>query len=270
MEALQYVRSVPRYLATRWVGRRWGGFATSPLACLRLADVQPPTLPGPAWVRVQPTLSGICGSDLATIMAQGTPYFSPFTSTPFVFGHEVVGRVLDVGAAVTRVRPGDRVVLAPPLHCAVRGLDPLCDACQRGAIGHCRNVVRGDLAAGIQTGYCRDSGGGWSRELVAHELQLHRVPEAIPDEEAVLIEPFSCCLHAVERAALVDDDVVLVLGCGTIGALTIAAVRATGSRCRLIAVARYPHQQRAATALGADVVVGTGAGLRGELAALLG
>ena len=88
---MQYVRSVPRYLAARFVGSRFERLYTSGFSTVRLVEVDPPPLPGPRWARVRPILAGICGSDLATITAQGTTYFSPFVSTPFVFGHEVVG-----------------------------------------------------------------------------------------------------------------------------------------------------------------------------------
>ncbi len=267
--AVRYVRSIPRWLAAKAAARVWSGATTSRLAPVELGEVAPPALPGPAWVRVRPLLSGICGSDLATIAAEGSPYFSPLVSTPFVLGHEVVGRVEEVGADVSRIAPGDRVALSPPLHCAVRGIDPPCAMCAAGETGHCRNVTRGAIAAGIQTGYCRDTGGGWSGALVAHELQLHRVPDGVTDETAVLIEPFACCLHAVERAELQDDATALVIGAGTIGLLTVAAIRASGSACRLIAVAKYDHQKEAARRLGADEVVAPGGGMREELARLL-
>ncbi|HYO45671.1 MAG TPA: alcohol dehydrogenase catalytic domain-containing protein, partial [Gemmatimonadota bacterium] len=227
--ALQYVKSVPRYLAARLVGSRFERLYTSGFSTVRLADVEPPLLPGPRWARVRPILSGICGSDLATITAQGTTYFSPFVSTPFVFGHEVVGEVVQTGSEVARIAVGDRVALSPPLHCEVRGIEERCAECRAGHTGHCTNVTAGALSAGIQTGYCRDTGGGWSGSLVAHELQLHTVPAGVSDEAAVLIEPLSCCMHAVERAAVAEGGTALVLGCGTIGALTIAALRAGGS-----------------------------------------
>lgn len=270
MIALQYVRSVPRYLAARFVGSRIERLYTSGFSTVRLAEVEPPPLPGRRWARVRPILAGICGSDLATITAQGTTYFSPFVSTPFVFGHEVVGEVVETGADVRRVAVGDRVALSPPLHCEVRGIEDLCAECRAGHTGHCTNVAAGAVSAGIQTGYCRDTGGGWSRSLVAHELQLHRVPDGVSDESAVLIEPLSCCMHAVERAAVPEDGTALVLGSGTIGALTIAALRASGSRCRLVVVAKYRHQQETARHLGADVVVGAGSSMRAELARELG
>lgn len=270
MRAVQYVRSVPRYLAVRALGRVWSGAATSPLSSVRFARVDPPRLPGPRWARIRPILSGICGSDLATATAAGSVYFAPFTSTPFVFGHEVVGEVVETGSEVERVRAGDRVALFPPLHCEVRGIEKRCVACRAGEVGHCTNITRGAIAAGIQTGYCRDTGGGWGEGLVAHEVQLFRVPEAVTDEAAVLIEPFACCLHAVERAAVADDATVVVLGVGSIGALTIAALGATAHPARIVAVAKHEHQRRAASALGAAEVVGAGRGLREELGRVLG
>jgi threonine dehydrogenase-like Zn-dependent dehydrogenase len=152
----------------------------------------------------------------------------------------------------------------------VRGIEEPCAECRAGHTGHCTNVTEGAVSAGIQTGYCRDTGGGWSGSLVAHEAQLHRVPAGVSDEAAVLIEPLSCCMHAVERAAVPDEGTALVLGCGTIGALTIAALRARGSHARVVAVAKYRHQQETARRLGADVVFGTGKSMRSDLAQELG
>ncbi|HWC06703.1 MAG TPA: zinc-binding alcohol dehydrogenase, partial [Gemmatimonadota bacterium] len=71
MLAVRYVRSVPRWLAARHGASRWPRLLDSPLSPIRLADVDPPPLPGPRWVRIRPLLSGICGSDLATVTAQG-------------------------------------------------------------------------------------------------------------------------------------------------------------------------------------------------------
>lgn len=269
MLAVQYVRSVPRYLATRALGRAWSGVYTSRFSPTRLVEIEPPALPGPAWARVRPLLSGICGSDIATITARGSPYFAPLTSTPFVFGHEIVAEVVETGPEVDAVAVGDRVVVSPPLHCTVRGIERRCPACRAGETGHCRNIDRGVIAAGLQTGYCRDTGGGWSHSLVAHQVQLHRVPAGMGEESAVLIEPLACCLHAVERARVPEPGIALVIGCGTIGLLTITALRTTRPDCRVVAVAKYPHQRRFAMALGADETVTPGGELRDRLGGLL-
>ena len=269
MKAVQYVRSIPRYLTARILGPRIESVYTSPFGCVRLQEVTPPRLPGDAWVRVRPRLAGICGSDLATLTAQGSTYFDPFTSYPFTFGHEVVGEVTEVGAGVDDLRVGARVVLQPPLHCIVRGIEAPCSACSNGHAAHCHNVGRGCLASGIQTGYCADTGGGWSESLVAHRVQLHSIPESMQDDAAVLVEPFACCLHAALTTPVAAGATAVVLGAGTIGVLTVAALRAAGARGRIVVIAKHAHQARAARALGADTVV-TPDDLDGGLAELLG
>ena len=96
---------------------------TSRYAPLQLEDVPEPPLPAPDWVRVRPLLSGICGSDLATLTSESSPYFSPVTSPPFVMGHEVVGAVAEDSNGF---RAGERVVVEPALG--------LCGAWYRAAV----------------------------------------------------------------------------------------------------------------------------------------
>ncbi|RJP35751.1 MAG: alcohol dehydrogenase [Phycisphaerales bacterium] len=256
MKAIVFRRSIPRFAALKLIAPTWRKLYDWPAAWpISLEDVPEPALPTPAWVRVAPRLSGVCGSDLSTIFAKGSPYLAPVTSMPFVLGHEVVGTVTEAGAEAEGVHVGDRVVLHPALGCVVRGIDPPCRACREGRDAQCVNVTRGVISRGIQTGYCRDTGGGWSGSLVAHASQLHRVPQGVSDRAAVLIEPFACAMHGALKARPGPDDVVLVIGAGSIGLLTIAALRATGCRAKVMAVARYEHQAALAIALGADRVL---------------
>lgn len=252
MLALQFRRSVPRYALLKLLGRRSTGLYTGCLGLVGLREVAPPKLPGPQWVRVTPKLAGICGSDLATLTAKGSPYLAPVTSMPFVLGHEVVGVISEVGDAAREWSVGDRVVLHPALGCRVRGIYPLCAHCAAGRDALCKNVSRGCISSGIQTGYCRDTGGGFSTSLVAHHSQLYRVPQEMSDRAAVLIEPFACTLHAALRTHPGANDTVLVIGCGSIGLLTVASLRALGCQARILAVARYDHQRAMARSLGAD------------------
>ncbi len=268
MKAIEYRKSVARYVATRALARRWPGAATGPLGTVRLVERAAPPLPTPRWVAVRPRLAGICGSDLATVTASGSAYFSPLLSYPFVLGHETVGEVTRVGGAVEDLAPGARVVLEPALGCEVRGIAPPCASCAAGEEAACARVTRGDVAPGIQTGFCRDTGGAWSEEFVAHRRQLHPAPAGLADEALVLAEPFACAIHAALRVPpAADGDAAIVLGCGTIGLLTIAALRALGSRARVLAVARHAHQEALAAALGADRVLrGRGEPLRARVA----
>ncbi len=253
-KGIQFIRSVPRWLLARLLARHYTGWATGPLACIRLTELQPPPLPTPEWVRIKPRLSGVCGSDLATIACQGSPYFSPFVSTPFVLGHEVVGDMVEIGAAVPASwKIGERVVIEPALTCRGRGIQPVCPSCASGQPAHCESIVQGSIKPGIQTGYCASTGGGWSAAtLVAHHTQLHRVPPGLEDDEAVLAEPLACALHGALRAPIDPQSTLLVLGCGTIGLLVIHAYRLTGGKARILAIARHSHQEQMAKRLGAD------------------
>jgi threonine dehydrogenase-like Zn-dependent dehydrogenase len=243
MKALLFERKLARYAAARVAGVVGGPGKGARVGPLRLADIDEPELPADGWVRVRPRLSGICGSDLATIDAQSSRYFEPIVSFPFVPGHEVVGELDD----------GTRVVIQPTLTCVARGIDPACDQCTAGRTNLCERIAFGHIEPGLQTGFCEDTGGGWGLTLVAHESQLHRVPDDMTDEQAVLVEPTACAIHAANSIA---DQGVAVIGAGTLGLLTIAALRHIAApRGPLIATAKHAEQRRLAKELGADVVV---------------
>jgi threonine dehydrogenase-like Zn-dependent dehydrogenase len=251
--ALRYRKSVPRYLLMRAGAKRIKNLETSRLSPLRLEQIPEPKLPTPEWVRVRPLLSGICGSDLGTLSSENSPYFSPITSPPFVLGHEVMGVVTEDKGGFAA---GERVVLEPALGCAVRGIDPPCRMCAAGRYALCVNVARGDIAPGIQTGFCRDTGGGWSEgTLVAHPSQLYRVPEDLPDESAVAIEPLACAIHAALKTNPQEGETALVIGAGSVGLFVVAALRQLTRAGRVTCVAKYERQRKEALRLGADDVV---------------
>ena len=218
--ALELFRSAPRYVAARTIGGKVPGLIAGPLAPLRLVTARDPEPSGQGWARVRPLLSGICGSDLATISGSTSFYFTPLVSMPFVPGHEVVGELLDDCGDLP---VGQRVVLSSVLACAARGEDPVCANCAAGDFGRCDRVTVGDLKPGLQTGYCADTGGGWSRMMAAHRSQLVAVPEAMSDRTALLVEPMAAAVHAALRARVPDGGTVLVVGAGTVGILTALA-----------------------------------------------
>lgn len=246
MRALRFERSVPRYAAARLAGSILPG-SGGRVGPLKLADMDEPALPGPGWERIRPRLAGICGSDLSTIDGRSSRYFEAVVSFPFVPGHEIVADS-DRG----------RVAVEPVLSCERRGIDPPCSFCAAGHTGNCQNIGLGRLGPGLQTGYCSDTGGGWSTALVAHQSQLHPVPDAMSDEAAVMIEPAACAVHAARRAGAGQPASVVVLGAGTVGLCTVAAVRRHLRPGTLIVSAKHPEQRKLAADLGADVVVEPG------------
>lgn len=255
MKALLFERNLPRFAAARVVSSLGGSGRGAAVGPLRLTDVDPPEPPGSGWVPVQPLLSGICGSDLATIDGRSSRYFEDVVSFPFVPGHEVVGVVGEHDEAGAPA-PGRRVVLQPVLGCAARGIEPPCPACAEGRVGSCERIAFGHLEPGLQTGYCADTGGGWSAAgFVAHVSQLHEPPDGLSDEDAVMVEPTACAVHAALSAGVAAGDVVAVVGAGTLGLTTLHALRRFTQPGTLLAGAKHPHQRQAAEAAGADLVV---------------
>ncbi len=251
--SLELYRSAPRFLTARAVGSRAPGLVAGPLAPIRLSTRPDPAPMHEGWVRVKPLLAGICGSDLSTIAGRSSFYFSPLVSLPFVPGHEVVGELLD--DAGPDLPAGHRVVLASVLGCAARGQRELCPNCAAGDYGRCDRVTVGDLKPGLQTGFCSDTGGGWSRLMLAHRSQLWAVPDGMDERTAVLIEPLACAIHAALRARVSEGDTVLVAGAGTVGLLTLIALRRFSHPGRVIVAAKHPRQRAAASSAGADDVV---------------
>jgi len=258
VSTLLFERSLPRFAAARVVSTLGSGRGAG-VGPLRLVERAAPTVPSEGWVHVDPLLSGICGSDLATLDGRSSRYFEDIVSFPFVPGHEVVGTVAHEagGADGATLAAGTRVVLQPVLGCAARGIEPPCPACLAGNVGNCGYLAFGHIRPGLQTGFCADTGGGWSTSgLVAHSSQLYAVPEGLSDADAVTVEPVACAVHAVLGAPIAEGDLVAVLGAGTIGLLVIAALShlAASDRCpspsALLVGARYAHQRRLARELG--------------------
>ncbi len=153
MKALEFRRKPGRFAAAAVAGRvRPGsGAAVGPLSLA--ADVDPPEPPDRRLGAV-PTPAGRHlrqrpGHHRRPVAAATS---SPSCRFPFTPGHEVVGELDD----------GSRAVLIPVLHCGTRGIDPVCPACAAGRTNHCERIAFGHLEPGLQTGFCRDTGGGWS------------------------------------------------------------------------------------------------------------
>lgn len=270
MKALRFAAPIPTYLATRLAGALSPSLFTGPLACTRYGEVPAPALPGPEWVRVRTRLGGICGSDLAVVTLKASPSTSPFSSFPFVPGHENVGVILETGPGVQGFTRGQRVIANPLLACVTRGIDPPCAECAAGRPQRCAHFTDGALPPGMLLGTTRGLGGSWGEEFVAHQSQLVAVPEALADEEAVLVEPLACSVHAVRESLPAPGERVLVLGAGSIGLLTLAALRALAPQASVTVVARHAVQRAQAERLGAAQVVPAGGGATAQLARLSG
>ena len=192
-------------LMAKLLGRCCDCFTLGPTAPTRLDhDVPEPELPNARWVKLDVIACGICGADVATLTFKrsATSVLAGAASFPIGLGHEIVARVAEAGADVTRVKPGDRVVVETFLGCEQRGIDPPCVQCAAGNYTACEHLIDGgDIGRGVQIGNNNFTGGGWGKRLVAHEESCTILPDEISDDAGVVLEPFGCCLHAVTRRA---------------------------------------------------------------------
>lgn len=251
---LRYRLTIPNYLAVRAMDTVLPrAMASGRIPGLEYAQTRPPDLPGSDWVRLRPTLSGICGSDMSLLTGRSSPALSPFTSFPAVLGHEILAEVREVGEEAHGISAGDRVVVDPFISCEMRGLEP-CPSCRSGQRCLCTQTAEGSLAPGMLIGFCRDLPGGWSEEIVVHRSQVYPVPDDMPDRVAVLVEPLSIGLHAVLRHPPERGSHVMILGGGTVGLAVLAALRLLEIECKVTVVARYPFQAELAARLGADTI----------------
>jgi 2-desacetyl-2-hydroxyethyl bacteriochlorophyllide A dehydrogenase len=240
--------SLKRVLPTQLLGTIWRGAYFSSFAPLQVRNLPryPLTSNQGRWVRVHNRLAGICGSDLHLVFVDGdlriAPAALPTHAGESYPGHEVVGEVIEVGDRVQNLQVGDRVVLQSGTHCLSAGVVPPCAACASGNYSLCSH----SHFAGPQ-----QVGGGWSEEMLIHELQLFRIPSTLEDEQAVLLEPTAVALHAVLRRLPQAGEKVLIVGAGTIGLLTLQVIRALVPQAEVTVIARHSFQVEQATRMGA-------------------
>lgn len=179
------------------------------LTCTRTGTVDavdvPEPVAGPGEILVRMSLCGVCGTDLMKV-------YDPETPKPVQLGHEIVGRVAAVGEGVTRFGIGQRVGVAHHApdygsHYARRG-SPTQDPHFKRS-----NVAPGGFAEVVRV----------PADLVPHTVVP--VPDHMPDERAVFMEPLACCLRALDRVTLREGDTVLIVGVGAIGLLFLPLLR---------------------------------------------
>lgn len=211
---------------------------------LRTADVAAlPLQPGEVAVDVE--LGGICGSDLHYWRDGGVGDFR--IREPLVLGHEVVGRVAELGEGVDGLATGTAVGIHPATVCGE------CAPCRSGRRNLCANVRY--LGSAARFPHVQ---GGFRERLVLPAAQVVPLPANLALERAVLAEPLAVALHAVHRAGDVLGRDVLVTGSGPIGVLVVAALRAAGA-ARITVTDLVPEALEVARAVGATSTTALGA-----------
>ncbi|MCW2601106.1 MAG: NAD/mycothiol-dependent formaldehyde dehydrogenase [Frankiales bacterium] len=229
-------------------------------APLRLVDLALPE-PRPDQVRVRIAATGVCHSDLS--LARGTLR----QAVPAVLGHESAGTVVSVGASVTSVAPGDRVVLvwaAPCRECWFCSIgEPwLCERSSDAAAAPYASAEGQEVYPGLST-------GGFASETVVGERSVLPVPDGVPLEHAALV---GCAVMTgigavLETARVQPGQSVLVVGLGGVGLSAVMGAKLAGA-AKVIVVDRSPEKLALARSLGATDVLEAGGELAKQVRAL--
>ena len=251
MKSLFFEVSVPKILATKLLSKISDAVYFSAISPVRYGEVPDRDFPSPNWVRVKTTLVGICGADLSLFFVQASPSISiaALPGVPKAFmGHELVGRVQEVGEGVADLEPGNRVTLQRYLPCcSIKEIEPPCPPCQEGNYTLCSNFS--------EPPHFENLGAGFGNSFLAHRSQLVKIPDDISDDQAVLIEPAAVSLHAVLRRPPKDGEKVLVIGAGTIGLNVIQFAKAVSPACIIYLLEKIDFKKELGLELGADHLV---------------
>ncbi len=210
----------------------------------RLEQVPIPR-PGDREVLLKVLSCGICAGDLKAYQGGkrfwGGGQFTQYIEEGSVGGHEFIGEVAAVGLALEGTyKLGEWLIaeqIVPCGHCA-----------------YCRNGKYWLCEPHEVFGFKKHINGGFAEYILLPEQSIiHRVPTTIPIDQAALIEPLSCSLHAIDRARLEPDDLVVLSGCGPLGLGMLAWMKAK-YQVKVLVVDPKNHRLAVAQEVGADYV----------------
>lgn len=189
-----------------------------------------PSLPNKDEVVVAPLAVGVCGTDSHIIAGS-------FPAVPnVVLGHEVCGRVMEVGSNVPQVQMGDLVTVEPHRYCT------WCPYCRNGQEHLCEN----------KRGYGVHLDGGMTDRMVVPARIAYRLPEDTPPWVGALTEPLACCVHGMDRLGAQSGQPLLVMGAGPAGLMLVTLARLQGLS-PIAVLEPSPERRRTALILGADI-----------------
>lgn len=201
---------------------------------VKLAEVPIPTI-GATDVLIKIKAASICGSDLP-IFTWDDPWTQNTIKPGEIIGHEFCGEIADIGGSVTNVAVGDFVVVEGHLNCGS------CTQCRCGEAHVCPNIKL--------VGFERP---GAFAEFIAVPASNVLPAGHLPLSYATLLDPLGCAMHAVSKAPLANNT-VLITGCGPIGLMTIALAKMSGAR-KVFATEINQYRRDLALKMGADLVL---------------
>lgn len=189
---------------------------------------------GEKEVLIKVKICGVCGSDVHSYKGK-----HPFVHPPIVLGHEFSGVIHRIGTRVNSFSPGDRVIVEPNIVC-----------------GKCYNCLHGryNICTNLKVVGCVGYDGAFAEYVAVPEKKVLRLPGNISFEKAALVEPVAVAVHAVRKAKQKINDVVVILGAGTIGLLVMQVAKLAGAG-KVIVTDVLDYRLKKAGELGADRLV---------------
>lgn len=171
---------------------------------LEIVELEKPVIDDKNNVLIKMTAAGICGSDVG--IYHGTNAAATY---PRIIGHEMVGRVAEVGANVQNLKPGDRVIVNQVTSCGE------CYPCKKGRGNVCDHLA----VRGVHID------GGYREYITVPESDCYILPDSLSDQDAVMIEPTTIAIQSCTRAELEKDDMLLLYGAGALGSSILKIAR---------------------------------------------
>ena len=189
---------------------------------------------------------GICAGDTKSFL--GAPRFwgeegrPSYIKAPVIPGHEFIGHIVEMGPRVKGdFQIGDRVTSDQIVPCGV------CRFCRTGRYWMCQ---KHDVY-----GFQYNVNGGMAEYMrLPREALVYRIPKDIPMEAAVLVEPYACAKHCIDRAQIGNEDVVVIAGVGCLGIGMLGAAKLRNPK-KLIVLDVNDHRLELAKKFGADIVM---------------
>ncbi|EET62659.1 GroES-like protein [Marvinbryantia formatexigens DSM 14469] len=211
----------------------------------RLETEHPVPVCGPDDIIIKTEGCGVCVSDVKCYHGAGRYWGSEtekaWVEPPFIPGHEFLGFVAEIGENVKGFEIGDRITADQILPCGE------CRFCKSGRYWMCQPHK--------MFGYQNTNDGGMA-EYVRYPKTavISRVPKELPREKALLIEPYACSKHAVDRAGVTNEDILVIAGAGTLGLGMITYARMKNP-AKLVVVDMIDERLEKAKDFGADIVI---------------
>jgi 2-desacetyl-2-hydroxyethyl bacteriochlorophyllide A dehydrogenase len=213
----------------------------------RFTEVDVPSVgPGEMLIRIEGC--GICAGDIKAYKGGevfwGSESKPPYLEVPAIGGHELVGRIVDISGEAARKKGfdiGDRVTVEQIVPC--------------GECRYCRNGQYWLCAKHDVFGFKNYLNGGFAEYAILPRNSLvYKVPESLPLTSAVLIEPYACSMHAVDRARITSNDIVVLSGSGPLGLGMITAARLLNPE-KLVVLDLFDERLEFAKRFGADICI---------------